>query len=185
SLRRRIVDAAVQEWAFFGFGVEDQTALPDDDEDETGAAPRPRRPWYRFDSEEVARLAPAIGGYWAASPDGSWMLARQTESWRDSGLGGRWRDPWSAAFISWVMCESGLGESERFRRAINHHSYIDQAIRARDQDSPVAAYLAYDLGEADVLPGDILCRGSRPAYTRLADRRAQLGQGEVGRASCR
>ena len=30
------------------------------------------------------------------------------------------------------MCEAGLGSTTQFRRAVAHHSYIDQAVRARD-----------------------------------------------------
>ncbi len=44
----------------------------------------------------------------------------------------RWNAPWWAAFVSWVMCEAGRGRTIQFRRAVAHHSYIDQAIRARD-----------------------------------------------------
>ena len=71
------------------------------------------------------------------TPDGSWILDRQNRIWRaSSGALQRWRDPWSAAFISWVMCEGGLSESARsFKRAIAHYVYIDQAIEARDENS--------------------------------------------------
>lgn len=172
EVRRRIVDVAVQEWAFFGFSVDDQTQEED-------LPPRPRG-WWRFtrvDPEEAARVAPSIGGYWTAAPYSEWILARQNEIWKAQGVATRWRDPWSAAFISWVMCESGLGESARFQRAIAHHSYIDQAILARDEGKLDAAFLAYDPGEAAINPGDLLCRGSRPNYRSIAERRAQLGVG--------
>ena len=46
------------------------------------------------------------------------------------------------------MCEAGLGATDSFQRAIAHHTYIDQAIRARDGRLPRAAYRAYDIGEA-------------------------------------
>jgi len=118
-----------------------------------------------------------IAGYWAAAPDSSWLLERQNQRWRELGITARWRDFWSAAFISWVMCESGLGEDEKFQRAIAHHSYIDQAIRARDGLEPQAAFTAFDIGEAEILPGDMLCRGSRPEYRNLDQRRGQMGEG--------
>ena len=38
------------------------------------------------------------------------------------------------------MCEGGLGTANQFRRAIAHHTYIDQAIRARDLGSAEAAF---------------------------------------------
>lgn len=174
GLRQRIVHTAVQEWAWFGFQVDD---LRNEPPEPTGPNARPR--WrLGLIPEEVSQVASSIGGYWAAIPGSDWILERQNEAWRQpGGLATRWRDPWSAAFISWVMCESGLGEQGRFQRAIAHHSYIDQAIRARDAQDPQAAYYAYEPGEAAVAPGDLLCNGLRPMYRNLRERRAQLGEG--------
>jgi hypothetical protein len=85
--------------------------------------------------------------------------------------------PWSAAFVSWVMCEAGLGSTDQFQRAIAHHTYIDQAIRARDERAPRSAFVAYDAGEAAITPGDLLCASRRPAYRTIAERRRQAGIG--------
>lgn len=174
AIRQRIVDIAIQEWAFFGFPVVDQTALDDD------SAPPPeqrrRRPW--LGAGESARVADSIAGYWASTAEGAWILERQNREWNGpDGIGARWRDPWSAAFISWVMCEAGLAESRRFRRAIAHHSYIDQAIQARDGAAAEAAYLAHDVGETGIEPGDLVCSARRPRYGTLAERRSDLGSG--------
>ncbi len=171
--RRRIVDLTAQEWGFFGFGVTDETAPRD------RSTPRGRRWWWRpMNPADGARVASTIGGYWAATPQGAWMLDRQNARWnRPEGLMARWRDPWSAAFISWVMCEGGLGSSDQFQRAIAHHVYVDQAIRARDTDSGSAAFRAYDIGETEVAPGDLLCSSRRNAYTSVAQRRRHLGVG--------
>jgi hypothetical protein len=175
ELRRRIVDIAAQEWGFFGFQVDDQR----------GTTPPPRGQGVQLplrfallDPAEVARVADSVGGYWAAAPGSDWILERQNESWKGpNGLASRYRDPWSAAFISWVMCESGLGEQAQFRRAIAHHTYIDQAIRAREGREPEAMFVAHDPGEQPIAPGDLLCNGLRPLYRTLAERRAQLGEG--------
>ncbi|HHX82241.1 MAG TPA: DUF2272 domain-containing protein [Pseudomonadaceae bacterium] len=175
-VRERIVHTAVQEWAFFGFQADDLrntvSAEPD---------PRPgQRPRWRLGlyPEEVAQVAADVAGYWAAIPGSDWILNRQNEAWQQTdGLASRWRDPWSAAFISWVMCESGLDETREFQRAIAHHSYIDQAIRARDTNDGNAAYYAYEPGEAELQAGDMLCSGLRPMYRSLAERRSQLGEG--------
>jgi hypothetical protein len=75
------------------------------------------------------------------------------------------------------MCEAGFGAPQQFERAIAHHSYIDQAIRARDGKAPGAVFTAYDVGEEHIVPGDMLCLARRPAYDTLADRRAQMGVG--------
>lgn len=174
EVRTRIVHTAVQEWAYFGFLVDD---LRTEAEPPASSGTRPR---WRLSllPEEVTAVAGTVGGYWAAAPGSDWILNRQNEVWQQpGGLGTRWRDPWSAAFISWVMCESGLGNAAQFQRAIAHHSYIDQAIRARDSNDPLAAYHAFEPGEAEVLPGDLLCNGLRPMYRSLRERRAQLGEG--------
>jgi hypothetical protein len=173
EIRRRLVEVAVQEWAFFGFVTIDQTAR-----DPTREPPRRPRSFRWLNVEESARVAPTIAGYWTATPEGSWILANQNEEWSGpDGVGSRWRYPWSAAFLSWVMCEGGLGDAARFKRAVAHHVYIDQAIAAREASEPRAAFAAYDMGEASIEPGDLLCSGRRPGYQTIADRRRQTADG--------
>ncbi|MDP6579117.1 MAG: DUF2272 domain-containing protein [Vicinamibacterales bacterium] len=174
AVRRRIVDVAVQEWGFFGFTVVDQTR----DEPVGQTTRRGRRRWPRLSPSEAARVADSIAGYWTVTPQGSWIIESQNQRWNSSDGGStRWRYPWSAAFVSWVMCEGGLGESSQFQRAVAHHTYIDQAIRARDGAASQAAFTAFDIGETAISPGDLLCSGRRPAYRTLADRRRQMGEG--------
>lgn len=175
DVRRRIVDTAVQEWAYFGFSVDDQ--LQAQPFPASPSQPMQRGTFPRISAGEGARVASSIAGYWAATPDSDWILQRQNANWNAEGTGARWRHAWSAAFISWVMCESGLGEPAQFRRAIAHHTYIDQAIRATDGLDDSAVFTAYDPGQAAIEPGDLLCRGSRPSYRTLAERRSQLGDG--------
>ena len=123
-------------------------------------------------------MAASIAGYWTVTAEGSWIIDRQNEEWNGpSGIGARWRNPWSAAFISWVMCESGLADTSAFQRGVAHHRYIDQAIRSRDGGASRAAFVAYDTGEAPIAPGDMLCSGRRPSYRTVAERRRQLGEG--------
>jgi hypothetical protein len=170
QVRRRIVEVAVQEWAFFGFAIVDQTV----DEDDDGFPRRSRRPG---DAQSM-RVAASIGGYWAVAPGGDWIIASQNKIWNGiDGVGSRWRFPWSAAFVSWVMCEGGLRSSDQFQRAIAHHTYIDQAIRARDQAASRAAFVAHNAGEAAVATGDLLCTSRRPVYNTIEDRRRQMGAG--------
>jgi hypothetical protein len=184
DIRRRIVDVAVQEWGYFGFPIRDGTSLDDRDVPQRPApgvgdpleAPFARRFSRRLSPEESARVATSVAGYWAVTPQATMMISRQNGSWNGSGTPGR-ADPWSAAFISWVMCEAGLGGDSRFQRAIAHHVYIDQAIRARDGGAPQAAFVAYDTGEAPIAPGDLLCAARRPVYRTLAERRRQMGGG--------
>ena len=148
EIRRRIVDLAVQEWAFFGFIVVDQTTV-----EASGPGQPRRRRRRRPGPAESARVAGSIAGYWTVTPQGGWILDAQDDAWRGPrGVASRWRYPWSAAFVSWVMCEAGLGDASLFQRAVAHHVYIDQAIRARGADTPAAAFAAYDVGEAPVAP---------------------------------
>ena len=177
--RRRIVDVAVQEWGFFGFPIVDYTAL----DDEVSFGISRRWPFPPLPQEEAVRVAASVAGYWAVTPSGPQMIKRQNDEWSEPwGINGRWADPWSAAFISWVMCEAGLGESGQFQRAIAHWTYIDQAIRARDGGASNAGYVAYDMGEQAIAPGDMICSSRRPAYRSIADRRRQMGIG--ARAHC-
>ncbi len=177
--RRRIVDIAVQEWGFFGFTIVDQTRVEERPQFTVGVSGvDSRRRFRRRDPVESARVADSIAGYWAVTPDGAWILDRQNAAWNGrNGVAARWRDPWSAAFVSWVMCEGGLGDRDQFRRAIAHHTYIDQAIRARDGVATGAAFVAYDVGDTAIEPGDLLCSGRRPAYQTIAERRRQIGAG--------
>jgi hypothetical protein len=185
--RRRIVDVAVQEWGFFGFRIVDQTdvnagaATGDEFAGAGGASPDLRRGGRRLSRlppAEAARVAASIAGYWAVTPEGAWIVERQNEAWRGpDGTAVRWNAPWSAAYISWVMCEAGLGATNQFQRAVAHHAYIDQAIRARDGRAADAAFAAYDAGETIITPGDLLCSARRPVYRTIADRRRQMGVG--------
>lgn len=161
AVRQRIVDVAVQEWGFFGFPVIDRTRLEQSEQDDE-PAPRPQRRRPRLPADEAARLASSIAGYWTATQSAAWAITRQNEEWNGpDGITARWQYPWSAAFISWVMCEGGLGDAGQFRRAVAHHTYIDQAIRARTGADPAAAYIAREIGEAAVSPGDLLCSARR------------------------
>ena len=176
AVRRRIVDVAVQEWAYFGFAVIDRTRLEATEQDDDPTPRRRQRP--RLPEAEAERLAGSIAGYWTATPSASWVLARQNEEWKGpDGISARWQYPWSAAFISWVMCEGGLGSAGQFQRAAAHHVYIDQAIRARGARDSQAAFTAFDIGDAFVEPGDLLCSARRPAYRNLAARQQRMGEG--------
>ena len=173
SLRERVVHTAVQEWAYFGFKIYDLAHTRDDNPSYK------REPWTRpvIDPIEAARVADSIAGYWSSTPNSGWILERQNQYWNVHGPGSRWRDPWSAAFISWVMCESGIIELQRFQRAVAHHTYIDQAISARETKDSLGLFVAFDIGEEPIEPGDLLCRGSRPNYGSIEARRLQMGEG--------
>lgn len=175
--RERLVALAIQEWARFGYPLSRRastTAL--------GAAlphlARIKRgePY----SEADPLMLQAVGGYWAAlagvgagdvADVGGYEIANANRQWVADAAAWRrnegWETPWSAAFISWLMCEAGV---EGFARSWAHRDYVDAAIA--DAAHP------YRAREPDYLPavGDLIC-ASRAGY-RLADiaqRREQLG----------
>src|SRR5690606_37320323 len=123
--------------------------------------------------EASRRVAADIAGYWTAAPDSARALARQNTAWDSpGGEAVNWVEPWSAVFISWVVCEAGLGDMAQFERDISHRVYIDQAIHARDGEAETAAYVAWDAGEQPINPGDLLCHARGAAdYRSHADRR--------------
>ncbi|MBN8552899.1 MAG: DUF2272 domain-containing protein [Caulobacterales bacterium] len=185
--RRRIVDIAAQEWGAFGFQTFDlrpteTRRLPDgivaDAVNPELMAPRTVRHSLRFGAwESERRMDQTIAGYWSSTPDGPDIVARQNRQWREGDGDVMWVEPWSAAFVSWVMCEAGLGDMGQFRRDIAHWRYVDQAIAARDGSISGSAYIARDVGEAELNPGDLLCnpRGGRN-YRTLADRRVDQSE---------
>ncbi len=65
------------------------------------------------------------------------------------------QEPWSAAFISYVMRKAGLGD--RFEYSEWHAHYIRRAIRARNNQDPRYAFWAYRLSERAPRVGDIVC----------------------------
>ncbi len=186
--RRRIVALAAGEWSTFAFPVLDITradriAPTGVDFEIVPEALNPAAPGRVVprlirlgEMEDDARVLPTIGGYWSATPGGSGMVGQQNRVWGASSNTAGWAQPWSAAFISWVMCEAGFGDQAVFRRADAHREYIDQAILARESGGRTA-YTAYDIGEAQISPGDMLCFANDRPYRTIADRRRELGQG--------
>ena len=81
--------------------------------------------------EDDASARARIGTYWAAVPDAyADVFTTQNELWSLSEGRAGWVEYWSAAFVSYVMCEAGF-TSAQFLRAASHREYIEAAIRAR------------------------------------------------------
>ena len=97
-------------------------------------------------------------GLWEDDRLGSERVA---EYWRvldpDSGLSGYdCDDPWSAAFISWVMIRSGVDPAQ-FTRSAAHRDYLQTIIaHTDDPEFKLKARLPADYAPR---PGDIICRG--------------------------
>jgi hypothetical protein len=89
------------------------------------------------------------------------------EMWREINLDldGRDRDqPWSAAFISWIVKRAGP-EYAAFRFAAAHSRYIHDSIRHREAGSS-SPFWGFRLHEHKVELGDLVCqwRTSRRTY---------------------
>jgi Uncharacterized protein conserved in bacteria (DUF2272)/Glycosyl hydrolases family 25 len=79
-----------------------------------------------------------------------------TEGVNISGVDGRDHgQPWSAAFISYVMKQAGAGA--RFFYSAQHSQYISRAIHDFLQRNPAAGYWGCRLTEAKPRVGDIVC----------------------------
>jgi len=85
--------------------------------------------------------------------------------------------PWSAAFVSFVLRATGIDAAE-FPPAAAHWQYVDALIRQGDQWGARATFLAREPDEYAPAPGDIVCADrSRRPLASLAARRAELGTG--------
>jgi hypothetical protein len=177
GLRQRLVDLAVQEWARFGYPIArragDVSALfPALAGRDLSTAPY---------NENDPLLLAAVGGYWAAlssvnSGDvadvGGHEIAERNDTWTRTASEFRhndgWRTPWSAAFISWLMCDAGAAP---FARSWAHRDYVDAAIAAAD-GGPPHLYHAYTPTRAPAV-GDLICAHRADYRTDLAARREE------------
>lgn len=106
--------------------------------------------------EDERRGIPRVAAYWQAVG----------EDW--SGID--CDKPWSAAFISWLMREAGVGEAA-FAPSGLHADYL-RAI-ARRQDAPDARFALRDATAFPPRPGDLICAtragASIPAFDAIPD----------------
>lgn len=180
DVRARMIDLAAAEWAYFGLPVLDfsrsaETAVPRSSDLDIV------EPRLNFDiGERVSRRAlrlglmedddtvrPAIAGYWAATGSDEALRMQAMVNYGDREAG--WSQPWSAAFVSWLACESGLS-TQQFRRSGRHFDYVRAAVAARDGQDPAHAYVAYDIGEAKPTHGDLICAARAEAgFGSIAD----------------
>ena len=95
--------------------------------------------------------------------EGAWQ--RVVEYWETPGIDnllgvnspeevGDNDNPWSAAFISWVMNEGGAGDL--FEYSASHSTYITDAIEDRENNDSEAAFFGYRLDEYSPQVGDLV-----------------------------
>jgi hypothetical protein len=188
--RQAIVDNAAAEWAEFRFPRFSFTWLKRFNVIPPGLSPEERRTrapgyvprilalGYREDDEEVRQR---IGDYWASLParQRDPVFGAQNAVWQASDGRAGWAEYWSAAFIAYVMCKSGLKERE-FIRDQAHRSYIGAALEQRAGTRSGFAFRAIDLKEGSPAVGDLICAARADevyAINNLKDFRARRGHG--------
>lgn len=179
GLRQRLIDLAVQEWARFGYPIARRAGDVSARFPELAARDLSTAPY----NENDPLLLATIGGYWAALSNasssgvadvGGHELAERNQTWARTASELRrndgWRTPWSAAFISWLMCEAGVAP---FARSWAHRDYVDAAIAAADGG---AAHL-YHARAPNRTPnlGDLICSHRADYRVDLAGRREEPG----------
>lgn len=132
SSRSRMLSLARQEWEYFGR----QTINAEGTMELKGHREADEGYWQR------------VGLYWRNGCYLHWT-GKDTD------------EAWSAAFISWVMRESGL--ADRFHFSEWHAHYINQAIEARAEQDERCAFWGYRLKERAPEVGDMV------AYARQDD----------------
>ncbi len=178
DLRSFIANAALQEWAFFGFHEVDERSQAFQIPIEQAQRVFRGRNWLTKDNAK--RVSKSIAGYWASTEDGLWIINQQNSSWEVDIDNYDWELPWSASFISWIMCEAGL-DQDQFKRSIAHYHYIDQGIiDALSENNTSSIYTAYSVGQFEPSPGDLLCRSRRSQYLELNERIEDLGSPSRG-----
>jgi len=84
--------------------------------------------------------------------------------------------PWSAAFLSFVLRATGVDAAD-FPPAAAHWEYVDALVRASDCWGPRAPFRAHEVAHQAPTPGDIVCADrSRAPLPSLAGLRAEAGR---------
>jgi len=134
AVKRAMISRATREWEYFGR----QTVV------------------YRGREESIPHV-----GYW--EDDDAGHSQRVNAYWRAVGQprldGMDCQQPWSAAFMGWVMQGAGVPESQ-LRPAIAHWVYLSQAID--DAAFPGRWFVPRRVADYSPRPGDLICaaRGS-------------------------
>jgi hypothetical protein len=175
------VDIAASQWRRFGYGVTDRTGQWTHASlaSEVIAAAVPGAPTIPASEAHIRTERDPIGhsaiaAYWStvdytsiqeARPDPESFLARhvrQSETQNSSG------QAWSAAFVSWVLCEAGA-EGYNFPRRANHSEYISALRSNTNGEAWYHVRSASEVGPIN--PGDLIC------YARTAVLDSQFAAG--------
>ena len=129
SMKRTLLALAKREWEYFGR----QVVVLEGDEESI-----PHVGKWEDDGEPYAVR---VNWYWRAVGKPQWT-------------GNTCEQPWSAAFISWIMRESGV-PAYLFPPEDAHWAYLTWI--ARNEGDPYAALVPHSIGEYRPQPGDLIC----------------------------
>lgn len=167
SVRAELLAVAEREWRDFGGRRGGQVVLYRADQsvavDPVGQS-----------TEDDRRVYERLTLYWAATGEGGFSsYAECAAAWTTPGAKKcPWHLPWSAVFISYLMAQAGVPESE-FAPDASHVNYL-QDIVARSMDGKPGYFVAHDIAAYAPRRGDLICatRGVEVA----ADYRLLRGQ---------
>ena len=136
SWKYKIIDAATDEWIFFG----QQKVIIEQEEESI----------------------PHVGAW----EDDDWAhIERVNQYWRAVGMsklsGKDCKEPWSAAFISWVMREAGVPPS-LFPPAPSHRDYLSHFLAVGQ--NPGASFIPHTIQEYKPKPSDLICANRGSGY---------------------
>lgn len=156
ALKRAIIARAEQEWAYFG------------------------RQEVVF--KGTVESIPLVGDW---EDDGPRQSSRVNTYWRAVGesrlTGMDCRQPWSAAFIGWIMRHAGVPEHQ-FRPSIAHWSYLADLIASADR--PGRYFVPRRLQDYSPEPGDLICAYRAPSRVAMIDGYVRAGALTGVRAHC-
>jgi hypothetical protein len=114
--------------------------------------------WEFFGRQEIDSNGDYVKKGKEETDDGFWQ--RVGEYWaygiNNTNLDGRDTDqPWSAAFISYIMRKSGLGKNFSYSDA--HRNYINEAIKDKKNNDRTAYFWGYKISDYKPKIGDLVC----------------------------
>ena len=129
SRKYKILEAAKREWVYFG----QQKVVIDRGEESI--------PHVGIWEDDDYSHSNRINQYWRA-------VGKNRLSGYDC------KEPWSAAFISWVMQVAGVPEYQ-FPPATTHRSYLNHFLA--NAHNPYAAWIPHTIQKYKPKPGDLIC----------------------------
>lgn len=156
GLKRALINRAIREWEFFGR----QTVV------------------YRGAEESI----PHVGAW---EDDDSRYSGRVNLYWRAVGkpqlTGMDCDEPWSAAFISWLMQGVGVPPGQ-FTPAPAHWMYLQPMIG--NAGAPGRWFVPRRIGDYSPQPGDLICASRADSYPRLSGGHATVWGVQGVKAHC-